>query len=397
MTYSSGAGIVVDAMNSGAGDYDNDGDLDIYVSNTSPAPGNVLLRNEGNLTYSSVGAECGVDFFVTSWASNFADVNNDTYLDLYVSTLAPDTTNNGLFINNGTCPFTLYDGNFSGNSYASFSHAFGDYNQDGKPDLAISQASPHNYLLLKNEHLSASTGNWLKVKLEGENSNSDGIGSWIEVHDEGNKYVRYTHCGEGFMNQNSATTHVGLSNISQIDSVVVRWPSGSVDKLTNVNVNQCLAILENSFAPLPVSLNSFTAKNVDNRYSALYWSTESESNSKHYEIQRSNNGREFNTIGLMNAKINSSVQQNYEYQDQQIEGHLTYYYRLKMVDQDDSYDYSNTITVSFTQSQSLHLVSLRPNPVKGHQFMLDLEVNTPQNISFHLFNSIGQSILSQTN
>ncbi|MEM8909087.1 MAG: FG-GAP-like repeat-containing protein, partial [Bacteroidota bacterium] len=396
MTYSSGAGVIVDAMNSGAGDYDNDGDLDIYVSNTAPAPGNILLRNEGNMTYSSVGAACQVDFFVTSWAANFFDFNNDSYLDLYVSTLAPGNTNNGLFINNGTCPFTLYDGNFSGNALASFSNAYGDYNQDGQLDLAISQVSPNNYLLLKNTNPAGSTGKWLKVKLEGVSSNTDGIGSWIEVYKDGQKYVRFTHCGEGFMTQNSSTTHFGLGNYNTVDSLIVRWPSGVIDKAVNLSTNQCVYVLENTFIPLPVSLQQFEAKRQDNRYAMLHWQTASESNSSHFEIERSPDGRNFTFIAQVDARGNSSSLQNYQYQDEPGKTQEQYYYRLKLVDQDRSFQYSPVRQVHFDTEVPFQVKAIHPNPVKDDLCQLDLFSDQRQEVQLKIYNNVGQLMRQQT-
>jgi len=84
----------------------------------------------------------------------------------------------------------------------------------------------------------------LKVNLEGVESNRDGIGSWIEIYQDGQKQVRYTKCGTAYLAQNTQTEHFGLGAFEMLDSVIVRWQSGTIDKFENVAANQILEVLE---------------------------------------------------------------------------------------------------------------------------------------------------------
>jgi len=100
ISFSSGTDTVINAMNVGSGDYNNDGHLDIYVTNT--AEGNVLYKNNGDETFTNVAATAGVEFNQVSWGANFFDYDNDGDLDLYVSSEeVEDGKTNSIFENLG--------------------------------------------------------------------------------------------------------------------------------------------------------------------------------------------------------------------------------------------------------------------------------------------------------
>ncbi len=120
---------------------------------------------------------------------------------------------------------------FENDTAQSFSNAIGDINNDGYPDIAVLNYEPHNIFLWKN--ITNQNNNWLKVKLEGIDSNRQGIGSWIEISTNGNKQYNYTLCGEGFLGQNSAYEFFGLGSASSVDYIKVTWLSGQVDVIEN--------------------------------------------------------------------------------------------------------------------------------------------------------------------
>ncbi len=392
ISISSGAGVVVDAMNSGAGDYDNDGDLDLYITNNVFDPGNVLLRNDGG-SYTNEAFACRVDYYRISWGANFCDFNNDTYLDLYVSSMGAGFSNNALFINDEGCPFTLYDGPYSGDSFTSFSNVVGDFNADGKMDIVVSQASPENFLLLENN---SPANNYLKIRLQGVDSNLDGINSWIEVYKDGNQYSRYTQAGEAFMGQNSSTYHFGMADYSTADSVVIRWTSGWVDRLENVATNQTLFVTEYSTSgSLPVTLTSFNAKNIDNKLTELNWSTEIEENCKSFEIERSKDGRSFEKIGTVLAQGDSNNPTDYRFEDNITVYHPLYYYRLKMVDLDGEFTYSNISVIRFSTQDEFAIQNLYPNPTKSGEVWLTVTAAKELPSTISLFDNIGRRVNSQ--
>ncbi|KAA3635965.1 MAG: CRTAC1 family protein, partial [Bacteroidetes bacterium] len=248
---SSNLDVAMDAMNAGIADYDNDGDLDIYVTNKVSE--NQLFRNNGDETFTEIASQVGVDNQINqlTWGGNFFDCDNDLDLDLYVSSsLKTADFPSKLFIND------LGSGNFStilleNDTLSSFANAIGDFNLDGLMDIVVNNAIVNNipdnedvFQLWQNT--TSNANNWLKVFLVGTESNRDGIGSWIEMYINGQKYVRYKHCGIAYMAQNSNLEHFGMGPFTEADSVIVRWLSGNADIFYDVTANQILTIVEGS-------------------------------------------------------------------------------------------------------------------------------------------------------
>lgn len=244
VSVASGAGMAIDAMSTTIEDYNYDGWLDIYVTNTTA--GNYHLRNNGDGTFTNVAGTVGTGFYGVAWGAVFIDADNDTDLDLYVSGMT-DGTNGWLpsaFYENSNNLFTIpVTAGFANDTAESYANATGDFNNDGYPDIIVMNDMDNNFLW---ENTSSQSNNWLKVKLEGTTSNRDGIGSKIEISINGQKQYRYTVCGEGYLGQNSDSEIFGLGSAATVDYVKVTWLSGIVDILNNVSANQSLNIIENS-------------------------------------------------------------------------------------------------------------------------------------------------------
>jgi hypothetical protein len=243
---SSGTNIIMDAMSTTIDDYNGDGYLDIYITNT--ASGNYFLRNNGDETFTNIASTTGTTFNSIAWGAVFLDADNDTDLDLYVSGMR-DGTNGQLpsafYENSGSGSFTIpANAGFANDTAESYSNAIGDINNDGLADISVLNKEPRDNFLWMNTNTDGN--NWLKVTLEGTTSNKMGIGSWIEISLGGNKQYRYTLNGEGYTSQNSGAEFFGLGNYSTIDYVKVTWLSGVEDILYNVSANQKLHILEGS-------------------------------------------------------------------------------------------------------------------------------------------------------
>jgi hypothetical protein len=241
----SGAGITIDAMSTTIGDYNNDGWFDIYVTNT--IDGNYLLRNNTDGTFTNVAESTGTGFYSFAWGAVFFDADNDTDLDLYVSGMLDGSflglLSAGFYENNGTNIFTIATGiGFENDLRTSFSNAIGDFNNDGLPDIIVMNDTENNFLW---ENKTNNANNWLKVKLQGTESNRDGIGSKIEIFANGKSQFRYTLCGEGYLGQNSNSEFFGLKDASSIDYIKVNWLSGIEDVITDIDVNKTITIIEN--------------------------------------------------------------------------------------------------------------------------------------------------------
>jgi hypothetical protein len=132
-----------------------------------------------------------------------------------------------------------------------------------------------------------------------------------------------------------------------LDSVRITYPNGTVVS--------CIA------AVLPIKLNSFNGRFVDNT-NQLSWSTSSEINTNIFDIERSINGKDFFSIGKVKAIGNSTTSQNYNFTDANVNNAPMYYYRLKSVDNNGSYSYSNIIRIA---KDSKTTISLYPNPSRN--------------------------------
>lgn len=227
--------LAIEAMNAGIGDFDNDHDLDIYITETENA---VLLQNNGNSTFTDVTTSYSAEVTEWSWTGNFFDYDNDRDLDLYVSSEDIGTPNR-FFVNDGTGNFTEPLINSGGLANAddihSYTNAIGDYNNDGRSDIMVQPQGLMNFRLYSNQE--NSDHNFIKLHLQGVDSNKDAYGAWLDVWVDGVRTIIQTHSVVAYHCQNSDNINIGIGNASSIDSIVVNWPYGSnVDTLYNSDI-----------------------------------------------------------------------------------------------------------------------------------------------------------------
>jgi uncharacterized repeat protein (TIGR03806 family) len=230
------------------GDIDNDGDLDAIVINHGTGPN--LMRNNGNGTFTEITSGSGLlptlrpeDFFGIQ--GFFKDFNNDGFIDLMVS-----GDNHYIFYNNGDGTFKNAPNPFNSNQIQSFS--VGDLNHDGFLDIYAGYANGLNSPSSTKDRIWINQGNsnnFLNIQLKGTDSNINGIGARVEVYGAWGKQIRDVRSGEGYGLVNTYTQHFGLGLNTQVDKVIVRWPSGNVDEVLNPTANQFLVITENQVAP----------------------------------------------------------------------------------------------------------------------------------------------------
>lgn len=262
-------------------DYDNDGDSDVFVSKCSGPPCEIH-RNDGNGVYTDVSAQAAINVTpISSWSSALADFDNDGDMDVLIGSNGGvrtklfrnnlDTTNNieesftdisagsGWdtdtstnrdyiaydFDNDGWIDvmgggnkimFNQGNGTFVSVGYPGVSiGAIGDLNDDGFLDILngtnVRMAVPNN-------------NNWIKISLNGITSNSNGIGARVEIYGSWGKQIRDIRAGEGFTYASTLNGHFGIGANTEIEKIIIRWPSGTVDTINNPAINQTVNVIE---------------------------------------------------------------------------------------------------------------------------------------------------------
>ncbi len=244
VTLDSGAGLSICAMSGTVGDYDNDGDLDVYMTNTWTV-GSKLLRNNGNSTFTEVAAAMGVNTHQVGWGSMWLDYDNDGWLDLFAGLTGngPGYAGNHFYHNqqgNGFVNVVESIGMLN-EVNETFVAAMGDLNNDGYTDILLNNKEGYLPKLYQN---TTAGNNYLSVSLKGTYSNTEGVGSWITCYAGGHAFSRFSLCGENLIGQNANRYIFGLDSLQLVDSLVVRWNRGSTDVLYQLDVNQHITVIE---------------------------------------------------------------------------------------------------------------------------------------------------------
>ncbi|MEL6844513.1 MAG: ASPIC/UnbV domain-containing protein, partial [Bacteroidota bacterium] len=174
----------------------------------------------------------------------FRDFDNDGWVDLLYS-----GSSHYMFYNDGDGTFSLA-GNPSNPFGTTRVHSFavGDLNHDGFLDVYAGHGAGFNGISSSNDDdlfLNAGNGNhFLAINLRGTQSNINGIGARLEAYVGTNKQIREVRSGEGYGIMNSFTQHFGFGGATLVDSLIIRWPSGLVNKYVNLSVDQFLSYNE---------------------------------------------------------------------------------------------------------------------------------------------------------
>ena len=223
------------------GDFDNDGDLDLFTAGFYDF--GTLYRNDGAGTFSDVTAAAGVDSTWGISAVSWADFDNDGDLDLYLGMI---NSPSHLFENDGTGHFTdvaaaVGADDPDGNSRAA---PWADYDRDGDLDLYLSNWKNDANRLLRSNATTSTGNHWLHLRLVGTVSNRDAIGARVRAVVAGVSQVRDVNTTSSNISQSCREVAVGLGPAALVESLSVRWPSGIVWDTTDVAADQLLTIVE---------------------------------------------------------------------------------------------------------------------------------------------------------
>ena len=256
----SGSGDEQGSMGVAFSDYDNDGLLDIFVTNFESEQ-NTLYRNLGNRGFMDISAMVGVAQpakpFV-GWGTAFVDFDNDGWLDLlvvnghvypqmeYVKSETVQGFRQPLLLHRN-----LGNGKFDDSSkssglrdlpmFSSRGAAFGDLNNDGLVDVVITNLGDKPLVLL---NTSKNDNKKLTVKLIENGKNKDAIGSRVTLKTDKRSLIQEVQAGASYISQNEFRLHFGFGKDEKIESVEVRWSSGKIEKVSGINPNQMVTIRE---------------------------------------------------------------------------------------------------------------------------------------------------------
>lgn len=276
-------------MNVAFGDVFNRGNLAVYVSNISEdgvliQGNNLWVPKEGTsgntVQYENLARDMGVELGGWSFGAQFGDLNNDGTLDLYVtngyvsldrnknywydfskiaggnSTIIADAKNwppmegrslsgyqhKKVWINDGAGKFVDVAQSVGvTDTYDGRSIALADFWHRGVLDMVVAnQRGP--LLLYKNTV--ASESQWIEFDLEGTKSNRSAIGAQVTLYWDGQQQVQVVSGGSGFCSQNQRQTHFGLGKNPKIEKAVIHWPSGKIQTIDNPLANQLHKVKE---------------------------------------------------------------------------------------------------------------------------------------------------------
>ncbi len=240
------------------GDFDLDGNLDIFKTNFADDT-NVLYHNDGKGNFDDVTIRTGlgVETRYVGWGTGIADLDNDGFPDLFVATgsVYPEVEKK-----NPAYPFrtprlvfrNLGDGRFEelieeagpgiSDPHPSRGCAFGDFDNDGDVDVIIwNMNEPPS--LLRNDVTGG--GHWLKVQLIGVKSNRSAIGSRVTVRYGTRQQTQELTAQSSFYSVNDKRLHFGLGSESAAH-LTIRWTNGETESISNVAADQLVTIREGS-------------------------------------------------------------------------------------------------------------------------------------------------------
>lgn len=259
------------SMGLAAGDYDADGDIDIFISHWIDQEyviyRNLLKDEETSLkssnqrirfideSYTAMLAE--VTLKEIGWGTSLFDYDNDGDLDIFVANGStfqhldqPEVLiaqPNQLFRNEGDNTFADVSKTSGINilpTRVSRGTAFGDYDNDGDIDIFIVNNYAKARLLRNNTIESNNDNNWLQVNLVGQNKNSNAIGAKILLKTDSVNQIREIYAGESYLSSNSFIAHFGLGKNNKVDTIQIIWQNGKTQLLQDIEANQKIVIIQ---------------------------------------------------------------------------------------------------------------------------------------------------------
>jgi len=251
-----------------AGDFDGDGDEDIFKTNLTNEGANLYV-NDGRGNFYDASAEFGLllpTFPYTGFGTEWFDYDNDGRLDLFIANGAvngmeslrgspyPFGQPNQLFHNEGPGnkfrEMSANAGPAFASSEVSRGAAFGDIDNDGAIDIVVANNNGRVRLLLNQSRL-LNRNHWLLVRLEALHGNRFGVGAKVELRQRGRKLLRRAHADSSYLSANDIRVHFGLGEEARIEEITVHWPSGECEAWDRIQADRIVTIRQGSGRRLP--------------------------------------------------------------------------------------------------------------------------------------------------
>jgi hypothetical protein len=246
-------------MGFGLADYDNDGDVDLFVTNTGaslPIPfWHALYDNSNGGTFSDVGTQAGITSPEFGWGVVCPDLDNDGYADIFFAGSEPhfgvigsgrgnpgvlllNDHQGGFYDASGTMPVDLAEHYSSGVAHC-------DYDRDGFADIVVvideHDGDGGRPVLLHNV---GNDNHWLTLRLRGTESNRSAVGARITVTTIQGTQVREIYAGSSFLCTDSKWPTFGLGPNESVEQITIRWPLGRVEQFGSAQADQLLTLVE---------------------------------------------------------------------------------------------------------------------------------------------------------
>jgi len=228
-------------------DYNGDGLIDVFMSDDTYCS---LYENQGNGVFIDMAYPSGISMAAAQhvgWSSSFFDFDNDGDVDIFKA--------NGELKHLYGQEDQIFE-NLDGERFRDASvdlgayfqeelvgrgACLGDYDNDGDIDIYIVNLDDYGVFLRNNR---GNENNWITFHLVGTESNRDAIGALITIESGGKRQVGVRRSTTGYLSQNDPRMHFGLGGAGKVDRVEIKWPSGKVQKLDNIQANQIITITE---------------------------------------------------------------------------------------------------------------------------------------------------------
>jgi hypothetical protein len=242
-----GLNFSVNNMTSSPGDFDLDGDFDLFITNT-PGVGSFMYLNNGSGFFSNSPSYVAANINAWTWGASWLDYNNDRNLDIVVASQSSNGLSSLYLLRNNVGAFQDITPDilkFVPNS--NYAVCKGDVNRDGYPDIFLNvEDGGYNRLYINTQ----SENNFVKLEFEGVQSNLNGFGTYLEAYVDGVKIINQLRGGEQYLSQNSQHLIIPLKLSQQIDSLIVKWPSGQIDRYYNIPKNKHYHLVEGNTSPI---------------------------------------------------------------------------------------------------------------------------------------------------